>query len=78
MKNIVVATIGIISFVYLLNPSAGFIEFIPDNFPLLGNLDEAGATVLLLSAFKYFGVDIRSIFNVKGDAKDIAGKQSKD
>ncbi len=66
MKKIVVAAIGIISFLYLLNPSAGFLEFIPDNFPLLGNLDEVGATILLLSALKYFGVDIRSIFSEKG------------
>lgn len=65
MKKIIVAIIGVISLLYLLNPGAGFIEFIPDNFPLLGNLDEATATVLLLSSLKYFGVDIRSIFSEK-------------
>ena len=36
-----------IGFVYMLNPTAGFIEFIPDNFPLVGNLDEGAAMLLL-------------------------------
>jgi len=32
---------------YLLNPTAGLIEIIPDNFPLVGNLDEGVAAVLV-------------------------------
>jgi uncharacterized membrane protein YkvA (DUF1232 family) len=38
------------SVVYIINPTAGFLEFIPDNLPLIGNLDEAGATALLIWA----------------------------
>lgn len=34
--------------IYLLNLDAGIFELVPDNFPVIGNLDEAGATVLLL------------------------------
>lgn len=33
---------------YLLNPGAGVIEALPDNLPLVGNLDEAAAMALLL------------------------------
>ncbi len=33
---------------YILNPGAGFFEILPDNLPFIGNLDEAGATVLLI------------------------------
>lgn len=33
--------------VYLLNPTAGVFEFIPDNLPLVGNLDESVAAFLL-------------------------------
>ncbi|MFQ5577453.1 MAG: hypothetical protein ACE5G8_10760 [Anaerolineae bacterium] len=33
--------------IYLLNPAAGIIEFIPDNLPLLGNLDEGVASFLI-------------------------------
>ena len=45
MKSVVIAIIGIISLIYIINPTAGFIELIPDNFPIVGNLDEAAATV---------------------------------
>jgi uncharacterized membrane protein YkvA (DUF1232 family) len=38
------------SVVYIINPTAGFLEFIPDNIPFIGNLDEAGATALLIWA----------------------------
>lgn len=36
--------------VYILNPTAGIFEFLPDNLPLVGNLDEAGATALVIWA----------------------------
>ncbi len=39
--------VALIAAVYLLNPSAGIIEPIPDNLPYLGNLDEGTAGVLL-------------------------------
>ncbi len=34
--------------VYLLNFDMGLFELIPDNLPVIGNLDEVGATLLLL------------------------------
>jgi hypothetical protein len=33
---------------YLFNFGWGWFELIPDNFPVVGNLDEAGATLLLV------------------------------
>lgn len=41
---------GIIGVVYLLNPTSGFIELIPDNIPLIGNLDEGAAALLAWNA----------------------------
>ncbi len=41
---------GIIGVVYLLNPPSGFIELIPDNIPLIGNLDEGAAALLAWNA----------------------------
>lgn len=38
------------SVVYLINPTAGWLEFIPDTLPFVGNLDEAGATTMLIWA----------------------------
>jgi hypothetical protein len=39
---------AVLCVIYLLNLDAGVCELIPDNFPVIGNLDEAGATVLLV------------------------------
>jgi len=61
-KKISVVFIGILSFLYLINPGLGIFEFIPDNVPFIGNLDEASATFLLLSTLAYFGIDIRNFF----------------
>ena len=38
---------ALLSFIYILNPTAGVLEFIPDNFPIVGNLDEGVAFLLL-------------------------------
>ena len=38
---------ALLGFVYLLNPGAGVIEFIPDNLPIVGNLDEGVAGLLI-------------------------------
>ena len=47
--NKVLGVLGIvIGGIYILNPTAGFLELIPDMVPLAGNLDEAGATALIL------------------------------
>ncbi len=62
MKSVIIAILGLLSLVYIINPTAGFIEFIPDNFPIVGNLDEAAATALLLSCLGYFGIDLFNLF----------------
>ena len=38
---------SVVGGVYLLNPTAGLFELLPDNLPLVGNLDEAGAFMLV-------------------------------
>lgn len=38
---------SIVGFVYILNPTAGVIELIPDIVPFVGNLDEGGAFLLI-------------------------------
>ena len=38
--------------VYLLNPTGGVFELIPDLMPGIGNLDEAGATAAVIFALR--------------------------
>ncbi len=61
-RDYVVLTIGIMSFIYLLNPTLGIFEFIPDNIPFMGNVDEGAAMFLIFATLKYFGYDFRDIF----------------
>ncbi len=64
-KSLLVFVVGLLASFYLVNPGAGIFELIPDNLPLVGNLDEAGATALLLASLRYFGVDPISLFTRK-------------
>ena len=57
-KDNVMIVLGVLCAFYLLNPTAGFIEFLPDRLPIIGNLDEAAATAGLLFVLRYFGLDI--------------------
>ncbi|MCK4507368.1 MAG: DUF1232 domain-containing protein [Desulfuromonadales bacterium] len=62
MKKPIVFCLGLLSALYILNPTAGLFEIIPDNLPFIGNLDEAAAVALLLLCLKYFGIDLPNIF----------------
>ena len=79
LKGLLVFFIGLLATLYLLNPGAGFFELIPDNLPLVGNLDEAGATALLLACLRYFGVDPISLFSRRrkeeGPVIDVEGRR---
>ncbi len=57
-KDVGVLALAAVGVVYLINPTAGFLEFLPDNLPLIGNLDEATATLIVVSALRYYGVDL--------------------
>lgn len=47
----------LISALFLLNLTAGIIE-IPDNLPIIGNLDEVAATTFMLTCLSYLGINI--------------------
>jgi hypothetical protein len=40
-----------LSIIYVLNPTMGIFEIIPDNLPLIGNLDEGVAFLLIWFGF---------------------------
>ncbi len=76
VNSFIVGVLGAVSAVYLFNPGAGFIELIPDNIPIIGNLDEAAAAALLISCLAYFGCDLGSLFGKAG--KNPASKSAGD
>ena len=43
---------GILGFLYILHPTMGLIELIPDNLPIIGNLDEGVAFLLIMYAIR--------------------------
>ncbi len=42
-----VYSLSLLGFIYLLNPTSGVIELLPDNLPLIGNIDEGAAALAL-------------------------------
>ena len=65
MKSFLVALTAVFSVIYLLNPTFGMIELIPDAVPVIGNLDEATAMAILVACLRYFGYDISGFFGKK-------------
>lgn len=55
----IMACCGILaSIIYLSNLTSGFIEFIPDQIPIIGNIDEFSASAFLLYCLNYLGLNI--------------------
>lgn len=54
MKSFFTGLLGLLSLLYLLNPTAGVFELLPDNIPFVGNIDEGLAAYLLYSSIEYF------------------------
>ena len=53
------AVVGVLfSLLYLINPGMGWIELIPDNLPIVGNLDEVGITGLLVYCLRVLGLEV--------------------
>lgn len=62
VKDVMMTIIGGVAGLYLLNPSFGVFEILSDNLPLVGNIDEAMATTVLVGVLGYFGITIPRIF----------------
>ena len=55
--SFIIAVFSVVLVLYLLNPLSG-IDLMPDMLPIVGNLDDAAATALLLSCLSYFGWEL--------------------
>jgi len=49
-----VYVLAVLGLIYILNPTMGFVEFLPDNLPIIGNLDEGVAFMLLWAGLVEF------------------------
>lgn len=72
-----VVIVGALALLYLINPTLGVFEFLPDNIPFLGNVDEATATLLLISALAFFGIKIPLFFQPKQPTSSTSANTSK-
>ncbi len=61
----IILLLALVGFSYLLNPGMGIFEIIPDNIPIIGNLDEGAATMLIW----YGVVEILEMRRRKREAK---------
>jgi hypothetical protein len=53
------AIVGIIvAILYLSNIGFGLVELLPDNLPVVGNLDEAFFTLMLVTCLRKLGIDL--------------------
>jgi uncharacterized membrane protein YkvA (DUF1232 family) len=68
----ILAVIGVI---YLLNPTLGILELIPDNLPIIGNIDESVAVMLVLAGIVEV-LEGRKIEKRKKDKKVVNGDES--
>ena len=57
-KGQIIIFLGVIGAIYLLNFTFGIVEILPDNLPLVGNIDEGVASLLVIAALKEFNIDV--------------------
>ncbi len=62
LKEMFILTLAFIAFVYLIFPTLGIFELIPDAIPLIGSMDEGAATLILLNTLNYYGFDLTNLY----------------
>lgn len=67
LKEMFVLALAAVAAIYLIYPSLGVFELIPDAIPLIGSLDEASATLILVNTFRYYGLDLSRLYGKRGD-----------
>jgi hypothetical protein len=62
LKEMMIIGLAGVATIYLIYPSLGVFELIPDAIPILGSLDEASATIILINTFRYYGFDLTRMY----------------
>lgn len=69
IKEFLILGFTAIAALYLINPTAGILEFVPDNLPVIGNLDEAAAVLIILATLRYYGLDLTRLYKREDPAQ---------
>ena len=64
----------VVGVLYILNPTFGVFELIPDNIPYIGNLDEASAVLLILACIKELKRKEEDISDFQDQKSDSSSK----
>jgi uncharacterized membrane protein YkvA (DUF1232 family) len=75
LKEMFIIALGMLALIYLMNPGLGIIEFIPDNIPFIGNIDEGFATMVLLAVLRYYGLDLGRFFGSRNQPPIVQGDE---
>jgi hypothetical protein len=62
IKEMFIVGLAAVALIYLMYPSLGIFELIPDAIPVIGSLDEATATIILINTLRYYGLDISRLY----------------
>ncbi len=65
-REMAIVFLGLFAAIYLVYPSLGVFELIPDAIPLVGSMDEAGATLLLANTLNYYGINLTALYSKPG------------
>ena len=63
LAKVTATIVALVSAAYLLNFGFGFIELLPDNAPIVGNLDEVFFTSALIASLAALGVNLPFLRN---------------
>ncbi|MFZ1522515.1 MAG: DUF1232 domain-containing protein [Candidatus Saccharimonadales bacterium] len=53
MNRFLALSLIVVCIIYLINPTLGVFELIPDNLPIIGNIDEVFVVGLMLSLINF-------------------------
>lgn len=62
IKEMVILGLAALSLLYLMLPTFGIFEIVPDVIPIFGWLDEGTATLILANTLRYYGLDLTSLY----------------
>lgn len=62
LKEMLIIGMAVFAAIYLMFPTLGTFELIPDWIPIIGSIDEATATLILLNTLNYYGLDLTNLW----------------